>query len=223
MVAGRAGHRPATRPQGEERLAECPPDAGRRDTCAAASAARTGAVFACLHDRARRADDAQGLPCAIRSDRGSRQPFPIHPHMLRHGCGYALANAGHDTRALRLGSAIRTFNTRLDIPSWRRTGSRSSGADGCCRHRCLHIAGRRGLRPTFSWWPPTKAKGQARRLMTFAGARSRCFDLLVSLLPLPQLLQRIFVLVLKFVGLKVPRFGFDDMGGQLQHVLRNFD
>jgi integrase len=22
-------------------------------------------------------------------------------HMLRHGCGYALANAGHDTRALQ--------------------------------------------------------------------------------------------------------------------------
>ena len=28
-------------------------------------------------------------------------PFPIHPHMLRHGCGYALANAGHDTRAIQ--------------------------------------------------------------------------------------------------------------------------
>jgi site-specific recombinase XerD len=28
-------------------------------------------------------------------------PFPIHPHMLRHGCGYALANAGHDTRSLQ--------------------------------------------------------------------------------------------------------------------------
>ena len=27
--------------------------------------------------------------------------FPIHPHMLRHGCGYALANAGHDTRAIQ--------------------------------------------------------------------------------------------------------------------------
>jgi type 1 fimbriae regulatory protein FimB/type 1 fimbriae regulatory protein FimE len=26
--------------------------------------------------------------------------FPIHPHMLRHGCGYALANAGHDTGAI---------------------------------------------------------------------------------------------------------------------------
>src|SRR5437899_12872826 len=27
--------------------------------------------------------------------------FPIHPHMLRHGCGYELANKGHDTRALQ--------------------------------------------------------------------------------------------------------------------------
>ena len=27
--------------------------------------------------------------------------FPVFPHMLRHGCGYALANAGHDTGALQ--------------------------------------------------------------------------------------------------------------------------
>jgi len=27
--------------------------------------------------------------------------FPVFPHMLRHGFGYALANAGHDTRALQ--------------------------------------------------------------------------------------------------------------------------
>ena len=25
----------------------------------------------------------------------------VHPHMLRHGCGFALANAGHDTRSLQ--------------------------------------------------------------------------------------------------------------------------
>jgi type 1 fimbriae regulatory protein FimB/type 1 fimbriae regulatory protein FimE len=31
----------------------------------------------------------------------ARMPFPVHPHMLRHGCGYALANAGHDTRSLQ--------------------------------------------------------------------------------------------------------------------------
>jgi integrase len=28
-------------------------------------------------------------------------PFKAHPHMLRHACGFALANAGHDTRALQ--------------------------------------------------------------------------------------------------------------------------
>jgi integrase len=27
--------------------------------------------------------------------------FSVHCHMLRHACGYALANAGHDTRALQ--------------------------------------------------------------------------------------------------------------------------
>lgn len=28
--------------------------------------------------------------------------FPIHPHMLRHGCGFKLANDGQDTRAIQL-------------------------------------------------------------------------------------------------------------------------
>jgi site-specific recombinase XerD len=27
--------------------------------------------------------------------------FPVHPHMLRHGCGYYLANKGTDTRTLQ--------------------------------------------------------------------------------------------------------------------------
>jgi len=27
--------------------------------------------------------------------------FPVHVHMLRHACGYALANAGHDTRSIQ--------------------------------------------------------------------------------------------------------------------------
>ncbi len=31
----------------------------------------------------------------------AKLPFPVHAHMLRHGCGYALANAGHDTRAIQ--------------------------------------------------------------------------------------------------------------------------
>jgi type 1 fimbriae regulatory protein FimB/type 1 fimbriae regulatory protein FimE len=28
-------------------------------------------------------------------------PFQVHVHMLRHACGYALANEGHDTRAIQ--------------------------------------------------------------------------------------------------------------------------
>ena len=28
-------------------------------------------------------------------------PFPVHPHMLRHACGYKLANDGQDTRAIQ--------------------------------------------------------------------------------------------------------------------------
>ena len=28
-------------------------------------------------------------------------PFPVHPHMLRHACGFALANDGQDTRAIQ--------------------------------------------------------------------------------------------------------------------------
>jgi type 1 fimbriae regulatory protein FimB/type 1 fimbriae regulatory protein FimE len=27
--------------------------------------------------------------------------FPAHPHMLRHACGFMLANKGHDTRSLQ--------------------------------------------------------------------------------------------------------------------------
>ena len=31
----------------------------------------------------------------------AKMPFPIHLHMLRHACGFKLANDGHDTRALQ--------------------------------------------------------------------------------------------------------------------------
>ena len=34
--------------------------------------------------------------------------FKAHPHMLRHACGYALANKGHDTRALQAAYILST-------------------------------------------------------------------------------------------------------------------
>src|SRR5262249_5055033 len=76
----------------------------------------------------------------------AKMQFPVHPHMLRHGCGYALANAGHDTRALQawLGHkniqhtrpkrfslrARRIFPRVMSVESWpRRTWGRTSYSD----------------------------------------------------------------------------------------------
>jgi type 1 fimbriae regulatory protein FimB/type 1 fimbriae regulatory protein FimE len=36
-----------------------------------------------------------------RAGRSANLGIKVHAHMLRHACGYALANAGHDTRALQ--------------------------------------------------------------------------------------------------------------------------
>jgi integrase len=37
----------------------------------------------------------------VRAGEAAKLGFKGHPHMLRHACGYALANKGHDTRALQ--------------------------------------------------------------------------------------------------------------------------
>jgi type 1 fimbriae regulatory protein FimE len=36
-----------------------------------------------------------------RTGLAAKLPFPVHPHMLRHACGFKLANEGHDTRSLQ--------------------------------------------------------------------------------------------------------------------------
>jgi integrase len=36
-----------------------------------------------------------------RAGTAAKLGFKAHPHMLRHACGFALANAGHDTRSLQ--------------------------------------------------------------------------------------------------------------------------
>ena len=36
-----------------------------------------------------------------RAAREAKLGFPVHPHMLRHACGFKLANEGHDTRAIQ--------------------------------------------------------------------------------------------------------------------------
>jgi type 1 fimbriae regulatory protein FimB/type 1 fimbriae regulatory protein FimE len=36
-----------------------------------------------------------------RAGKMAKLPFPIHPHMLRHACGYKLAAQGFDTRLIQ--------------------------------------------------------------------------------------------------------------------------
>ena len=42
-----------------------------------------------------------GLRLVARLGKAAKLPFAVHPHMLRHACGFKLANDGHDTRALQ--------------------------------------------------------------------------------------------------------------------------
>ena len=37
----------------------------------------------------------------VRAGTEAKLPFPVHPHMLRHACGYKLAQEGQDTRAIQ--------------------------------------------------------------------------------------------------------------------------
>jgi site-specific recombinase XerD len=55
--------------------------------------------------------------------------FKAHPHMLRHACGFALANKGHDTRALQL-LVTAISSTLCAIPSCHPIGSKTFGGKG---------------------------------------------------------------------------------------------
>lgn len=58
-----------------------------------------GAVF--LSERGDAIDRRQVFTLLKRYGELAGLSMPAHPHMLRHACGYALANKGHDTRAIQ--------------------------------------------------------------------------------------------------------------------------
>jgi type 1 fimbriae regulatory protein FimE len=45
--------------------------------------------------------DSSVRKLVARAGKGAKIGFPVHPHMLRHACGFRLVNAGHDTRAIQ--------------------------------------------------------------------------------------------------------------------------
>jgi Phage integrase family len=62
-----------------------------------------------------------------RAGKAAKFAFKARPHMLRHACGYTLANKGHDTRALQAYLGHRNIQHTVRYTSCRRRGSRTSG------------------------------------------------------------------------------------------------
>lgn len=56
-------------------------------------------LFVSERGAAMAADTARGI--IERAGQQAGIPFPVHPHMLRHACGFYLASKGHDTRAIQ--------------------------------------------------------------------------------------------------------------------------
>lgn len=56
-------------------------------------------LFVSEHGAAMAAATARGI--IERAGEKAGLPFPVHPHMLRHACGFYLASKGHDTRAIQ--------------------------------------------------------------------------------------------------------------------------
>ncbi len=66
--------------------------AGSGDGFVFMSERRSPLAAATVRDIVARAGEVAGLAAL---------GLPVHPHMLRHACGYTLANKGHDTRAIQ--------------------------------------------------------------------------------------------------------------------------
>src|SRR5215475_10965028 len=62
-----------------------------------------------------------------RASEASGLKIKAHPHMLRHGCGYKLANEATIRAACKPTWATRISSTRYATPSWHRPVSRDGG------------------------------------------------------------------------------------------------
>jgi Phage integrase family len=98
-------------------------------------------------------------------------PFTIFPHMLRHACGYALANAGHDTRALQawLGHKNIQHTVRYTGPSLSKIYDAiihvGAANDVGCAWFCIHDQ----LRPTWALFFGVSGDLGARLLLAALG------------------------------------------------------
>ena len=57
--------------------------------------------YVLMTERGSTLTDSSVRKIIARTGQEARLGFPVHPHMLRHACGFKLANEGHDTRAIQ--------------------------------------------------------------------------------------------------------------------------
>jgi type 1 fimbriae regulatory protein FimE len=60
-----------------------------------------GMAYIFLSERASPLTDRTIRHIVLRAGQEAGLPFPVHPHMLRHACGFYLANKGVDTRSIQ--------------------------------------------------------------------------------------------------------------------------
>ena len=92
-----------------------------------------------------------------RLGKAAKMPFSLHPHMLRHACGYKLANDGHDTRALQHYLGHKNIQHTSATPSFHPTGSATSGEirklanDGHDTRALQHYLGHKNIQHTVRY------------------------------------------------------------------------
>lgn len=59
------------------------------------------APFVFVTERGGPMSEAGFRKLVARTSDAAKIGFPVHPHMLRHACGFKLANDGQDTRAIQ--------------------------------------------------------------------------------------------------------------------------
>jgi hypothetical protein len=110
-----------------------------------------------------------------------------HPHMLRHACGFALANKGHDTRANNTAGASQSAGSALlwligaglvdhlggrNVDAICTAGQRAGEVSGCSRR--LHALPVKGKRPLWSFWRAPGHTGAAHLRARICGFQRIC-------------------------------------------------
>jgi hypothetical protein len=89
--------------------------------------------------------------------------FPVHPHMLRHACGFSWPTRGMTPGRSNITSDIETFSTPCDTPSWRPSGSRGSG---WTRKGDTSFSVQRPPKPSTTRWRVTASPWSRRAVLS---------------------------------------------------------